>query len=59
MVVLLFVENSTFKMKQFNNTFQAFFYYCMRWILFDLILHVPVNNFSDMSGRVFLGWTST
>ena len=30
-------------------------------ILFDLILYmyVPVNNFSVMSGRVFLGWTST
>ena len=23
--------------------------------LFDLILHVPVNNLSVMSGRVFLG----
>ena len=28
-------------------------------ILFDLILYVPVNIFSVMSGRVFLGWTST
>ena len=28
-------------------------------ILFDLILYVPVNNFSVMSGQVFLGWTST
>ena len=27
--------------------------------LFDLILYIPVNNFSVMSGRVFLGWTST
>ena len=27
--------------------------------LFDLILYVPVNNFSFMLGRVFLGWTST
>ena len=27
--------------------------------LFDLILYVPVNNFSVMSGRVNLGWTST
>ena len=26
--------------------------------LFDLILYVPVNNFSVMPGRVFLGWTS-
>ena len=24
-------------------------------ILFDLIFYVPVNNFSAMSGRVFLG----
>ena len=28
-------------------------------ILFDLILYVTVNNFSVMSGRVFLGCTST
>ena len=27
--------------------------------LFDLILYVPVNNFSDMLGLVFLGLTST
>ena len=27
--------------------------------LFDLILYLPVNNFSVMLGRVFLGWTST
>ena len=27
--------------------------------LFDLILYVPVNNFSVLSGRVFLGWTRT
>ena len=27
--------------------------------LFDLILNVPANNFSVMSGQVFLGWTST
>ena len=27
--------------------------------LFDLILYAPVNSFSDMSGRVFLGWTRT
>ena len=27
--------------------------------LFDLILYVPVNNFSVMLGRVFQGWTST
>ena len=27
--------------------------------LFYLILYVPVNNFLVMSGRVFLGWTST
>ena len=26
--------------------------------LFDLILYVPVSNFSVMSGRVFLGWTT-
>ena len=25
------------------------------FVLFDLILYVPVNNFSVMSGRVFLG----
>ena len=25
------------------------------FVLFDLILYVPVNNFSVMVGRVFLG----
>ena len=29
------------------------------FFLFDLILYVPVNNLSVMSGRVFLGWTCT
>ena len=28
-------------------------------VLFDLILYVPVNNLSVMSGWVFLGCTST
>ena len=28
-------------------------------LLFDYILNVPVNNFSVISGRVFLAWTST
>ena len=45
----LFVENSTFQMKQFNSTFQAFFYHFMRQFLFELILYVPVNNFSVIS----------
>ena len=27
--------------------------------LFDLIIYVPVNNLSVISGQVFLGWTST
>ena len=27
--------------------------------LFDLILYVPGNNLSVMSGQVFMGWTST
>ena len=29
------------------------------FFIFSLILYVPVNNFSVMSGRVFLGLTST
>ena len=28
-------------------------------VLFDLVLYIPVNNLSVMSGKVFLGWTST
>ena len=28
-------------------------------LLFCLILYVPVNSFSVVSGWVFLGWTST
>ena len=27
--------------------------------MFGLILYTPANNFSAMSGKVFLGWTST
>ena len=34
-------------------------YYKGTALYFDLILYVPVSNFSVMSGRVFLGWTST
>ena len=37
----------------YNISMMCFF------VLFDLILNVPVNNFSVMSGRVFMGWTST
>ena len=29
--------------------------HCLPKYLFDLILYVPVNNFSVMSGQVFLG----
>ena len=29
------------------------------WLLFNLIIHIPVNSFSVMRGCVFLGWTST
>ena len=29
------------------------------WFWFDLTLYVPVNIFSVMSRRVFLGWTTT
>ena len=39
--------------------FESRFYIPSVVCLFDLILYVPVNNFSVMSGRVFLGWTST
>ena len=31
---------------------------CTRVLVFVLILYVPVNNFSVMSGWTFLGWTS-
>ena len=31
----------------------------MNAFVFDLILYAPVNNFSAISGRVFLGRTST
>ena len=33
--------------------------HCIYFCLLDLTLYVPVNDFSDMSWRVFLGWTST
>ena len=32
---------------------------CVKWFLFVSILYAPVNNFSVMSGQVFLVWTST
>ena len=32
---------------------------CTRVLVFVLILYVPVNNFSVMSGWTFMGWTST
>ena len=32
---------------------------CKHDFLFDYILYVPVNNFTVISGQVFLGWTST
>ena len=31
----------------------------MIFVLFDLIVYVPVNKFSVMSGPVFLGFIST
>ena len=34
-------------------------FYNLAVCLFDLILSIPVINFSVISGRVFLGWTST
>ena len=34
-------------------------YICCLFCLFNLILYVPANTFSVMSGRVFLGWIST
>ena len=43
-----------------HNFSPNFFVYLNLWLnFFVLILYVPVNNFSVMSGRVFLGWTST
>ena len=48
--------SSTFIMGCFHLTF---LYLQIFRILFGLILYVPVNNLSVMSGQVFLGWTST
>ena len=31
----------------------------LHYCLFDLILNIPVNNLSVMSGQVFMGLTST
>ena len=39
--------------------FDSFFTLSWLCFLFDLIFYVIVNNFSVMSRRVFLGWTST
>ena len=58
--------------KVYNNDDKTFFFVFMfpspcvahPWshlglVLFEFILYIPVNNLSVMSGRVFLGWTST
>ena len=35
------------------------YYFCSFCLGFFLLLYVPVNNFSVMSGQVFLGLTNT
>ena len=42
--------------RQYAMSWTFFFYI---FFFFFLILYVPVNNFSVMSGQVFLGWTHT
>ena len=46
-----------------NNTFKTIPWPSIPtkiWIVYlSLILYVPVNNFSVMSGQIFLGWTGT
>ena len=39
---------------QRSSSDKAYFFPCY-FCLFDLILYIPVNNFSVMSGRVFPG----
>ena len=41
---------------KWNVPYEVLFWNCF---LFDLILHIPVNNCSDKLGRGFLCWTST
>ena len=50
--------------QEVSSRANRFFYLCQSQVLiiinvFDLILYIPVNNFSVMLGWVFLGWTST
>ena len=45
--------------KYFFKQYHHFFSQICCCCLFDLILYAPVNSLSVMSGRVFLGWTST
>ena len=47
--------------EKFNSRFRNKMFYAgvSQWFLFDLVLYIPVNNLSVMSGRIFLGWTST
>ena len=54
-------QNSCQNSKQGRPWSDCFFRRTLVWVctcLFDLILYIAVNNFSTMSGRVFLGWTS-
>ena len=45
--------------QQYDTTSIVFKQARVIWLNFGLILYSPVNNFSIMPGRVFLGLTST
>ena len=53
------LKGSMFCQTHFDMKLQTSFITTIVFVLFDLILYIPVTNFSVMSGRVFLGWTST
>ena len=56
------MEKVFFNLPRGLNSRKPVFPFCnQQMVLFALMLYVPVNNFSVMSGlfSVFLGWTST
>ena len=48
-VLLTFMANNLYQLNQWIKSSDLCF------LMFDLVLYIPVNNFSVMSGQVFLG----
>ena len=51
-------DHHALKWRQMPDLDTSFHWNFCKMFFFDLMLYIPVNNFSVMSGQVFLGWTS-